>query len=145
MLQQYFSHIAPWKQGITNLWNRSGETVNRTSVLLLRKQSLTTTLLMLRHKGQGHKVNDLGVILEGIISWVCMPNIMKSRSLKVKTLKRIFTLTTDKQTDRAKKIKVCLWKTMPTAATKSKNLFLASRSKTRSQGHWPWCHLKARH
>ena len=43
-----------------------------------------------------------------------------------------------------KKIKVCLWNTtcMPPAATKSKKLFLASRSKSRSQGHWPWCHLK---
>ena len=27
-------------------------------------------------------------------------------------------------------------------ATKSKKLFLASRSKSRSQGHWPRCHLK---
>ena len=34
---------------------------------------------------------------------------------------------------------------MPLAATKSKNLFLASRSKSRSQGHWPWCQLKGRH
>ena len=31
------------------------------------------------------------------------------------------------------------------AATKSKKLFLASRSKSRSQGHWPWCHLKGHH
>ena len=30
---------------------------------------------------------------------------------------------------------------MPLAATKSKKLFLASRS----QGHWPWCHLKGHH
>ena len=29
---------------------------------------------------------------------------------------------------------------MPTAATKFKKLFLALRSKSRSQGHWPWCH-----
>ena len=43
------------------------------------------------------------------------------------------------------KIKVCLWNTMPPAATKSKKLFLAWRSKSRSQGHWPWCHLKGRH
>ena len=34
---------------------------------------------------------------------------------------------------------------MPPAATKSKKLFLASRSKSRSQGHWPWCHLKGHH
>ena len=34
---------------------------------------------------------------------------------------------------------------MPPAATKSKKLFLASRSKSRSQGHWPWCHLKEHH
>ena len=35
------------------------------------------------------------------------------------------------------KIKVCLWNTMPTVATKSKKLFLCSRSKSRSQRHWP--------
>ena len=29
-LSRYFSHIATWKQGITNLWNRSGETGNGT-------------------------------------------------------------------------------------------------------------------
>ena len=34
---------------------------------------------------------------------------------------------------------------MPPAATKSKKLFLASRSKSRPQGHWPWCHLKGHH
>ena len=34
---------------------------------------------------------------------------------------------------------------MPPAATKSKKLFLAARSKSRSQGHWPWCHLKGHH
>ena len=37
---------------------------------------------------------------------------------------------------------VCETLTMPPAATKSKKLFLASRSKSRSQGHWPWCHLE---
>ena len=47
--------------------------------------------------------------------------------------------------DLETKIKVCLWNTMPPAATKSKKLFLASRSKPRSQGHWPWCHLKGLH
>ena len=36
-------------------------------------------------------------------------------------------------------------KHLPPAATNSKNLFLASRSKSRSQGHSPWCHLKGRH
>ena len=35
--------------------------------------------------------------------------------------------------------------TMPPAATKSKKLFLASRSKSRSQCHSCWCHLKGRH
>ena len=30
-------------------------------------------------------------------------------------------------------------------ATKSKKLFLASRSKLSSQSHWPWCHLKGQH
>ena len=34
---------------------------------------------------------------------------------------------------------------MPPVATKSKKLFLASRSKSRSQGHWPWCHLQEHH
>ena len=34
---------------------------------------------------------------------------------------------------------------MPPAATKSKKLFLASRSKSRSQGQCPWCHLKGHH
>ena len=34
---------------------------------------------------------------------------------------------------------------MPLAATKSKKLILASRSKSMSQGHWPWCHLKGHH
>ena len=34
---------------------------------------------------------------------------------------------------------------MPPAATKWKKLFLASRSKSRSQSHWPWCHLKGHH
>ena len=43
------------------------------------------------------------------------------------------------------KIKVCLWNTMPPAATKCKKLFLDSRSKSRSQDHWPWCYLKGRH
>ena len=38
-LKRYFSHIATWKQEITNLWNRSGETGNRT----LQAKSLTTT------------------------------------------------------------------------------------------------------
>ena len=33
----YFSHIATWEQEITNLWNRSGKTGNRTPDLLLRK------------------------------------------------------------------------------------------------------------
>ena len=31
------------------------------------------------------------------------------------------------------------------AATKSKKLFLASRSQSSPQGHWPWCHFKGRH
>ena len=44
-----------------------------------------------------------------------------------------------------KKIKVCLWKTMPLTATKSKKLFLNSWSKSTSQDHWPWCHLKGCH
>ena len=33
----------------------------------------------------------------------------------------------------------------PPAATKSKKLILASRSKSRSQGQWPCCHLKGCH
>ena len=46
----------------------------------------------------------------------------------------------------SKKISRCVCETrMPPAATKSKKLFLASRSKSRSQGHWPWCHLKGCH
>ena len=32
-------------------------------------------------QSQGHKIIDLGVILKGLISWVCMPNMM-SLSLK---------------------------------------------------------------
>ena len=36
-LKRYFSHIATWKQEITNLWNSSGEAENRTPDLLLRK------------------------------------------------------------------------------------------------------------
>ena len=36
-LQRYFSHIATWKQEITNLWNSSGEAGNWTPDLLLRK------------------------------------------------------------------------------------------------------------
>ena len=43
------------------------------------------------------------------------------------------------------KIKVCLWNTIPPAATKSKKVFFTSKSKSRSQGHWPWCHLKGHH
>ena len=56
--------------------------------------------------------------------------------------------TINKQANnRCKKSIVCLWNTtcMPPVATKSKKLFLASRSKSRSQGHWPWCHLKGHH
>ena len=34
---------------------------------------------------------------------------------------------------------VCETLTMPPAATKPKKLFSAQRSKSRSQGHWPWC------
>ena len=36
-LQRYFSHIATWKQDITNPWNSSGEAGNWTPDLLLRK------------------------------------------------------------------------------------------------------------
>ena len=36
-LCRYFSHIAPWKQKITNLWNCSGKTGNRTPDQWLRK------------------------------------------------------------------------------------------------------------
>ena len=42
------------------------------------------------------------------------------------------------------KIKVCLT-LCPPAATKSIKLFLASRSKSRSQGNLPWCHLHAKY
>ena len=34
---RYFSHIATWKQEITNLWYSSGETGNLTQDLLLRR------------------------------------------------------------------------------------------------------------
>ena len=34
---------------------------------------------------------------------------------------------------------------MPLLAKKSKKLFLAQSSKSRPQGHWPWCHLKGHH
>ena len=40
---------------------------------------------------------------------------------------------------------ICLWNIMPPAATKSKNAILAQRSKSRSHGHWPCCHLKEHH
>ena len=36
-LQRYFSHIATWKQEITNRWNSSSEAGNWTPDLLLRK------------------------------------------------------------------------------------------------------------
>ena len=36
------------------------------------------------------------------------------------------------------KIIVCLWNTMPPVATKSQKIFFASRSKSRSQGHYFW-------
>ena len=41
-LQWYFSHIATWKQEITNLWKFKCEAGNRTTVLLLRKPIATT-------------------------------------------------------------------------------------------------------
>ena len=41
-IMRYFSHIATWKQEITNVWNSSVEVGDRTPDLLLRKRSLTT-------------------------------------------------------------------------------------------------------
>ena len=52
------------------------------------------------------KVNDLGVIWKGIISWVCMPS-MKSPSLygsKVIAKVKVDNRQTNKQTDRTKAI-----------------------------------------
>ena len=39
-LQRYFRHIATWKQEITNLWNSSGETGNRTRTHCSASQEL---------------------------------------------------------------------------------------------------------
>ena len=43
--------------------------------------------------------------------------------------------------NRVKYQRVFVRHSMPPVAKKSKKLFLASRS----QGHWPWCHLKGHH
>ena len=51
------------------------------------------------------------------------------------------------QLTKTPKIKGCLWNTTvcPPRQQSRKKLFLASRSQSRWQGHWPWCHLKGHH
>ena len=56
-----FSHIATWKQEITNLWNSSGETGNWTLDLLLRKpraQPLRHRCSLIPHKSL-HKADSI--------------------------------------------------------------------------------------
>ena len=68
----------------------------------------------------------LGMCMPGLISFAWAS---RSGSQKNKMKSRCF----------------CETLTMPPVATKSKQLFLDQRSKSRSQGHWPWCHLKGHH
>ena len=93
-LQQYFSHIATWKQEIPYLWNRSGETRVRTT----DPCSASQELLKLLHHSQPHTwtlsdgtwwevqnvqnsqyehrlVTDLSVIWKALNSGVCMQNM----------------------------------------------------------------------
>ena len=56
-----------------------------------------------RRSSEGHKVIDLGVIWNSIISWVYMPN-MKLLTLTVTANVKVDNRLTDRQTDRTKTI-----------------------------------------
>ena len=80
-------------------WRNDGMTEWRT------KQTLNAPLPFygggIKSHSQGHKVIDLGVILKGFISWVCMP-YMKSLSLTVQKLymSKVRVVSTHRQAER---------------------------------------------
>ena len=47
--------------------------------------------------------------------------------------------------DWLKYLHVCLWNNMTPVATNFEKAIFSTKSKSRSLGHWPWCHEKSHH